>query len=292
MKIILAKTSGFCFGVERAINTVMQLKENSDAMTQIFTLGPIIHNPQVVKKLERLQIHPINEHQIDVLSPHDVIVIRSHGISQQVYQKLCDKQLTIIDTTCPFVKNVHRKVEKLEAEHYDIIIIGKADHPEVEGIIGHCHHSPIIINSVAEIDKIEKIPERIGVVEQTTTIQDQVKEIIGVLALRSKEMLVYNTICQATEERQTEALLLTQQVDRMIVVGGKNSSNTTRLYQICLQSGKPVVMVESADELDIETFMATDIIGITGGASTHKESIQAVINKLKENFTSETQIFH
>ncbi len=290
MKIMVAKTSGFCFGVERAINKVTQLRENSDPKTRIYTLGPIIHNPQVVHKLEKLGIYPIDEEQIDHLSPDDLIVIRSHGISRKIYQKLCDMHITIIDTTCPFVKNVHRKVEKLEEEQYRVVIIGKLDHPEVEGIIGHCDQPPIIINSVDEI--ADPIPNRIGVVEQTTTMQNQVREIVGVLALHCKEMLVYNTICQATEERQNEARLLTQQVNRIIVVGGKNSSNTNRLYQICLQSGKPVDMVESAEELDLDTFHSGDLIGITAGASTHHESIQDVIDKLKQKFNGETQVFH
>ncbi len=287
MKIILAKYAGFCFGVERAINTLKELKNNINA--KIYTIGPIIHNPQVVEDFKKIGIYPIDEEDIDNLSD-EYVVIRSHGVSNEVYHKLQNKNLHIIDTTCPYVKNVHKKVEYLEKNNYKVVVLGKRDHPEVEGIIGHCKETPYIINSDDDLDNFP-FTERIGVVAQTTSISEVFKKFVAGLSLKSTEMLVYNTICDATEKRQSEAIEIAKKCDKMIVIGGKNSSNSNKLKEIAKQYLEHVFFIETAEELDVLDFSDNDIIGITAGASTPKESINGVLEFLKNNFNVNLEIF-
>ncbi len=284
MKIILAKKAGFCFGVKRAIDMVLALKDKSFPNETIFTLGPIIHNHYVIEELKQKGIIPLDEHELDQLDK-GVVVIRTHGVAREVEKKLLAKGIQIIDTTCPYVKKVHGRVRFLESRHYQVVILGQANHPEVQGIVGQCEGIPYVIQDIHDISKIANNNERIGVVAQTTMLLPVYQELIGALCLISKEMLSFNTICFTTEARQNEACGLAQYVNKMLVIGGKNSSNSNKLYQVCkAMLNSRAHFIENPSEIDLSWLQNEDIVGITGGASTPHQLIDQTILFLKNHF--------
>lgn len=275
MKILLAESAGFCFGVKNAVDKAEKSYKSDE---NVFTYGPIIHNNTVVEDLKKKGIGVINN--IEETRAGDKIIIRSHGISKNEHEKLKEAGVDIIDATCPYVKHIHKIVEEKDSEGYKIIIIGDPDHPEVKGIDGWCGNCAAIINSEEDLESIKEGMGKICVVSQTTYNEDRWYSIINKIVKLSKEILIYNTICNATELRQREARELSKKADVMIVIGGKESSNTKKLYEICSGICSSTQLIETADELDMDKIGKEVCVGVTAGASTPEYIISEVINKL------------
>lgn len=286
-KVILAENAGFCFGVQRAVEKSIDIKNQYGK--KIYTLGPLIHNSDVVKYLEENDIYSIDYNNIDELVNGDVIVIRSHGVPKDVVENLKYRGLEVIDATCPFVTNIQKKVEKYSGDGYNIVILGDKDHPEVIGINGWCNNKATITPN-GEFDT--KISDKICVVSQTTEKEENWNNTINNLATMTDELLSFNTICSATEVRQKSAYELSNQVDAMIVIGGKHSSNTTKLYEISKANCENTIHIENSLELTGE-FINKNFkkIGITAGASTPDWIIREVIDIMQgENIKNDEQL--
>ncbi len=271
-KVVLAKNSGFCFGVKRAIELALKTKE------KVYTLGPLIHNPQVIAQLEQKGIVAIDS--IDDIE-RGKIIIRAHGISRSVITRAKKKELLVIDATCPFVKNVQQIAESLSRDGYQVVIIGEANHPEVIGIADRVRN-PIIIEDVSEVSGIGQF-EKIGVVAQTTQSVENYKKMIHELRKHSKKIKISNTICNATKKNQNAAKELAKNVNLMIVVGGYNSGNTRRLAKLCSEIVE-TKHIEVAEELKKKWFEKKKIVGVTGGASTPDWIIHEVIKSIENGF--------
>lgn len=273
MKIILAKQAGFCFGVKRATQMAFEAA-GKDQKT--FTLGPIIHSPQVVGRLEELGIRALDS--LDGIDS-GTIIIRSHGVEQQEINEAQEKHLDIVDATCPFVKKAQDHVKSLSEAGYSVVVVGDADHPEVQGIVSYGGEKVFVVASGEEAKKLPRM-KKIGVVAQTTQSFENFKNIVSECLLRGSEIRVYNTICDATAVRQEEAKELAGRVDRMLVVGGFNSANTRRLVEVCTEIQPHTYHIETAAEIDPAWFEGAGSVGITAGASTPKWIIDEVMNKI------------
>uniref|UniRef100_UPI004026CCE3 4-hydroxy-3-methylbut-2-enyl diphosphate reductase n=1 Tax=Butyribacter sp. TaxID=2822465 RepID=UPI004026CCE3 len=274
MKVTLAKSAGFCFGVKRAVEMVYKEAETGK---KVYTLGPIIHNEQVVQDLEQKGVRVIDTPEELSKAEDATVIIRSHGISADVYHQLEDKKVRIIDATCPFVSKIHRIVEKKYQEGSCIVIVGNANHPEVEGINGWCNGAATVIGSVSEAENYSQEPARkLCVVAQTTFNYKKFKDIVDIFSKKSYDIDVMNTICNATEERQTEAAAIAGDSDAMIVIGGKHSSNTQKLYEICKNVCPDTHFIQTLDDLDLKQFQSFRSVGITAGASTPNTIIKEV----------------
>ncbi len=274
MKVTLAKSAGFCFGVKRAVEMVYKEAETGK---KVYTLGPIIHNEQVVQDLEQKGVRVINTPEELSKAEDATVIIRSHGISADVYHQLEDKKVRIVDATCPFVSKIHRIVEKKYQEGSCIVIVGNANHPEVEGINGWCNGAATVIGSVSEAENYSQEPARkLCVVAQTTFNYKKFKDIVDIFSKKSYDINVMNTICNATEERQTEAAAIAGDSDAMIVIGGKHSSNTQKLYEICKNVCPDTHFIQTLDDLDLKQFQSFRSVGITAGASTPNTIIKEV----------------
>ncbi len=288
MEILLAKTAGYCFGVNRAVQMVEEAaREGKHAVT----LGPIIHNRHAVAHFEALGIRAIDSLE-ELTDEHTAVIIRSHGISRAVYEELLRRKIEVIDATCPFVKRIHQIVTRAEAEGRQVIIIGTRSHPEVEGIAGWCNHALIFetpqeLEEWLEIDgNHKKIP--ISVVMQTTSTKKNWKIYSEIIKKICTNYILFDTICEATEKRQAEASELAKKCDAMIVVGDAKSANTGRLAILCRQFCDSVVMVDNAAELNLAIFQCAATIGITAGASTPAWIIKEVKKTMSENTPVET----
>lgn len=292
--IKIAKTAGFCFGVKRAVNTVYEQIENGQE-GPVYTYGPIIHNESVVRDLEGKGVIVLSESQIDtLLTKHEFdggkdqsskarMIIRSHGVGRSVYDCLEECGFEVIDATCPFVKKIHRIVEEESKKGHTIMIVGDATHPEVLGIRDWCEGQSFIVNSIEDIGKIEeKLPKDLYIVSQTTFNGVKFQDIVEFLRKRGYNVFVYNTICNATEERQREARELAADVDTMIVIGGKNSSNTQKLYEICRKECEQTYYIQTLVDLDLTVIESANRVGITAGASTPNYIIKEVQNSMSE----------
>ena len=274
MKVTLAKSAGFCFGVKRAVEMVYKEAETGK---KVYTLGPIIHNEQVVQDLEQKGVRVIDTPEELSKAEDATVIIRSHGISADVYHQLEDKKVRIVDATCPFVSKIHRIVEKKYQEGSCIVIVGNANHPEVEGINGWCNGAATVIGSVSEAENYSQEPARkLCVVAQTTFNYKKFKDIVDIFSKKSYDIDVMNTICNATEERQTEAAAIAGDSDAMIVIGGKHSSNTQKLYEICKNVCPDTHFIQTLDDLDLKQFQSFRSVGITAGASTPNTIIKEV----------------
>ena len=274
MKVTLAKSAGFCFGVKRAVEMVYKEAETGK---KVYTLGPIIHNEQVVQDLEQKGVRVIDTPEELSEAEDATVIIRSHGISADVYHQLEDKKVRIVDATCPFVSKIHRIVEKKYQEGSCIVIVGNANHPEVEGINGGCNGAATVIGSVSEAENYSQEPARkLCVVAQTTFNYKKFKDIVDIFSKKSYDINVMNTICNATEERQTEAPAIAGDSDAMIVIGGKHSSNTQKLYEICKNVCPDTHFIQTLDDLDLKQFQSFRSVGITAGASTPNTIIKEV----------------
>lgn len=275
MEIFVANTAGFCFGVKRALEMARTALEGPDS--SLYSLGPLIHNPRVVAELAEKGLKVIDN--LGEITGGKAL-IRSHGVGPQVYREAEAKQIDIIDATCPFVKNVQQLAGLLVEQNYQVIIFGEKDHAEVKGVLESIAGAALVINQLSEIDP-GKLGPKLGVISQTTQDLNDFQRIIAELIHHTKELRVFNTICSATAKRQEEVALLSRQVDLMIVVGGKNSANTSRLVEISRNNQTVTVQVESADELHGEWFNGVKRVGVTAGASTPDEHIQEVVAQIK-----------
>jgi 4-hydroxy-3-methylbut-2-enyl diphosphate reductase len=275
MKVTLAKQAGFCFGVKRATQLAF---EAADKDQKTYTLGPIIHSPQVVGKLEELGIRVLDS--LDGLES-GTIIIRSHGVEQKDINEAQLRNLDIVDATCPFVKKAQEHVKSLSEAGYGVVVVGDADHPEVQGIVSYGGEKVFVVAAGEEVKKLPKM-SKIGVVAQTTQSFENLKNIVCECLLRGGEIRVYNTICDATAVRQEEAKELAGQVDCMLVVGGFNSANTSRLLEVCADLQPRTYHIETAAEIDPEWFVGAERVGVTAGASTPKWIIDEVMNKIEE----------
>jgi len=275
MKVILAKQAGFCFGVKRATQMAFDAA-GKDQKT--YTLGPIIHSPQVVGKLENLGIRAIDS--LDGLE-NGTIIIRSHGVEYKEMNEAQQKNLDIVDATCPFVKKAQEHVKSLSEAGYGVVVVGDADHPEVQGIVSYGGEEVFVVASGEDVKKLPKM-KKIGVVAQTTQSFENLKNVVCECLLRGGEIRVYNTICDATAVRQEEAKLLAGRVDCMLVVGGFNSANTRRLLEVCIEIQPRTYHIETAAEINPVWFEGAERVGVTAGASTPKWIIDEVMNKIGE----------
>ena len=283
MEVIVAKTAGFCFGVERAVDKVYQQIEKTDE--PIYTYGPIIHNEEVVKDLEEKGVKVIYSEEELRSIKSGVIVIRSHGVSRAIYDLIRDKGLGLVDATCPFVKKIHKIVEKETKAGHQVVIVGDARHPEVEGIKGWGDAHTIVIGTDEEAAAFT--PEegkKVVVVAQTTFNYNKFQVLVEKTFKKGYDRIVLNTICNATQERQVEAKGIASKVDAMIVIGGKNSSNTQKLYEICRKECKNTYHIQTLGDLDPESGNSVRKVGITAGASTPKKIIEEVHTNVRIKF--------
>lgn len=273
-EVKLAKSAGFCFGVKRAVDMVYEEAEKGG---EIYTYGPIIHNEEVVNDLEKKGVRVINnEDEIDDIY-NGTVIIRSHGVSKRVYDKMTSKGLNVIDATCPFVKKIHNIVKEHTETDDIIIIIGNRNHPEVEGIRGWAECETYVVENEQEIEKLPYIGDKnIYIVAQTTFNFNKFKELVEIIDKKGYNTSAVNTICNATEERQTEAKSLALESDAMIVIGGKHSSNTQKLYQICKKECADTMYIQTLDDLELKELTSVRSVGITAGASTPNNIIEEV----------------
>ncbi len=276
MKVILAKSAGFCFGVKRAVETVYREAEKKEQ--PIYTYGPIIHNEEVVSDLEKkgvTVIHSVNE--LDE-QPKGTVIIRSHGVEKAIYDQIRQRGFEIVDATCPFVLKIHRLVEQYSKEDYHIVIIGNESHPEVEGIKGWSDASKTtVIGTRQEAENFSPAAEKkVCIVSQTTFNYNKFQELVEIMSKKGYDITVLNTICNATEERQTEAERIAKTADAMIVIGGRASSNTQKLFEICKKECENTYYIQTMKDLDLSRLKSTDNVGITAGASTPNNIIEEV----------------
>jgi len=269
MEVILAEYLGFCYGVKRAIKIA---RENADGKSN--TLGPIIHNPQMVEQLKNEGVGVV-ENLADM--KEGTIIIRSHGVGPQIYQEAETKGLKIVDATCPFVKKAQLSAKKLLEEGYKVVIIGERNHPEVKSIFEWSNKEAIILETEEEAKKLSSC-QKLGIVSQTTVSGERFKQIIVHLIDKASELKILRTICTATDQRQSAAMELAKKVDLMLVIGGKNSANTTKLAQLCQNKCK-TYHIETAQELSPKWLEGIKKIGITAGASTPGWIIREVQKK-------------
>ena len=274
MKIILAKRAGFCFGVKRATQMAF---EAAGMDKKTYTLGPIIHSPQVVNRLEEMGVKVLkNLESMD----SGTIIIRSHGVAAGEIDEAVQKQLEIVDATCPFVKKAQEHVKSLSDSGYGVVVVGDADHPEVQGIVSYGGDKVFVVGSGEEVRMLPKM-NKIGVVAQTTQSFENLKNVVSECLLRGGEIRVFNTICDATAVRQEEAKELACQVDCMLVVGGFNSANTRRLAKVCAEIQPRTHHIETAAEIVPSWFVGVERVGVTAGASTPKWIIDEVVARIE-----------
>ncbi|NOQ52673.1 MAG: 4-hydroxy-3-methylbut-2-enyl diphosphate reductase [Desulfuromonadaceae bacterium] len=275
MEIILAQHAGFCFGVKRATKMAFAASEEYD---QIHSLGPLIHSPQVVEKLEQEGVQ-VCQRVTDI--PGGAVLIRSHGVTAGEIEEIHEQQLEIVDATCPFVKKAQDYAAQLSQEGYQLVLVGEADHPEVQGICSYAEGEVFVVASAEEAHKLPRL-EKIGIVAQTTQSLENMQEIVSICLAKAKELRAYNTICDATILRQSEARSIAAQVDLMLVIGGFNSANTTRLASLCREQQPCTYHIEIASEVRPEWLVGKEKIGITAGASAPGWIIDDVLTRIEE----------
>lgn len=281
MKITLAETAGFCFGVDRAVNMVYSLLDEGE---KVCTLGPIIHNPQVV---DDLKARGVTIAETPEQAPADaVLVVRTHGVSKAVMDEIGRRSLTCANATCPFVQKIHKIVFDATVNGSTVLIAGDPNHPEVIGIKGHCHGETYVFRDLAELEKIitahpELAQKSLCAVAQTTFSVQQWQKCVKKIKLVYTNAVVFDTICNATEERQAEAVKLSLECDRMLIIGGRQSSNTAKLKSVCEQNC-PTDLIETAEELHTIDFTGCRHLGVTAGASTPARIIKEVLETMSE----------
>ena len=289
MEVKVAKTAGFCFGVQRAVDKVYELI--GSCPDRLFTLGPIIHNEEVVNDLEKKGVRVASEDDLRTLPEGSTVVIRSHGVGKEVYDHLEECGLSYVDVTCPFVLKIHRIVEKESRAGAHIVIIGDPDHPEVVGICGWCMGPYTVIRTEQDaLDFVFPADKNICIVSQTTFNYNKFKDLVEILSKKRYDntvlniLNILNTICNATEERQKEAKSIAGEVDTMLVVGGRHSSNTQKLFEICKKECENTYYIQTPVDLDSDMFQCSSYVGITAGASTPKKIIEEVQEHVRIKF--------
>lgn len=283
MKVLLAKSAGFCFGVKRAVEQVYEQIASADQ--PVYTYGPIIHNGEVVKDLEQKGVTVLNtEEELQNLQ-EGIVIIRSHGVGRHIYELLAKNHITVVDATCPFVKKIHQIVQKQQAEGRRVVIIGNANHPEVEGIRGWGDENTFVIETPEQIENLPLIPEeKLCIVSQTTFNYKKFQDLVEKFEKKGYDILVLNTICNATQERQVEAGRIASEVEAMIVIGDKNSSNSQKLYEICQKQCKNTYFIQTLGDLNPECVNSVRSVGITAGASTPNQIIEEVHTNVRIKF--------
>ncbi|MCI8710754.1 MAG: 4-hydroxy-3-methylbut-2-enyl diphosphate reductase [Ruminococcus sp.] len=281
MRVVRAKTAGFCPGVKRAVEMVYeQVRKNGG--TKIYTYGPIIHNEEVVKDLRSKGVLVIEDEEGLDRVDEGIIVIRSHGVERRIYEKLKSKDLTIVDATCRFVKRIHDIVREESESGRFILIIGNPGHPEVIGIRGWAGERSAVVQNVEDVENFPiNRGEKVCVVSQTTFNYNKFKDLVEIISKKSYDVNVVNTICNATKERQAEALDIARHADAMIVIGDKHSSNTQKLYEICERECKATYYIQTLDDLNLNQLRSVETVGITAGASTPNNIIEEVQNNVR-----------
>lgn len=279
MEVILAEHAGYCFGVKRAVKIADDAAEEKNGSVK--TLGPLIHNPQVVNRLAEKGVD-----RVESLDEVDsgVVIFRSHGVSSpKVMDEALNKGLTVLGATCPFVTNAQRDAKQLVDEGYQVVMVGDRHHPETKSVLGHAGEEILVTESFEEIKTFlnRYTKKRLGIISQTTQTYGKFSEIVVQCLEICEEVKIFNTICYATEDRQTEAKSLAEKVDTMVVVGGKNSANTTHLADICRGYGIPVFHIETEEEIESNWFTDVERVGVTAGASTPDWIINTIIDSLK-----------
>ena len=283
MEVIVAKTAGFCFGVKRAVEQVYEQIEKAER--PVYTFGPIIHNEQVVEDLAQKGVRVIDtEEELEAVRDA-IVIIRSHGVGKHIYDLLERNGVTVVDATCPFVKKIHRIVQEQQAAGRRVIIVGNPDHPEGQGIRGWGEEGTLVVENA---DQIENLPvstkDKLCVVAQTTFNYNKFQDLVEKFEKKGYDILVLNTICNATQERQVEAKRIASEVDAMIVIGGRNSSNTQKLYEICRKECKNTYFIQTLGDFNPECVNSVRSVGITAGASTPNQIIEEVHTNVRIKF--------
>ncbi|MBQ3599754.1 MAG: 4-hydroxy-3-methylbut-2-enyl diphosphate reductase [Lachnospiraceae bacterium] len=274
MEVQLAKSAGFCFGVKRAVDMVYEEAKNGE---KVYTYGPIIHNEEVVNDLKEKGVCVVNTLEELKEITKGTVIIRSHGVAREVYELLKKQNVRIVDATCPFVKKIHNIVKEHTEQGEEIIIIGNAKHPEVEGIKGWGKENVTVIETAEEAQKyVVGEGKKVCIVSQTTFNYKKFQDLVEKISKKRYDIIALNTICNATEVRQREARQLAKVSDVMIVIGGKTSSNTQKLYEICKKECKNTYYIQTLVNLDLESFQSFRSVGITAGASTPNNIIKEV----------------
>lgn len=285
MKVIVAKSAGFCFGVKRAVDNVYEQIANNSENKRIYTFGPIIHNEEVVKDLENKGVEVINSVEELMKVKDGIVIIRSHGTTKEIYDIIENNNLTLVDATCPFVKKIHKIVQNEKNNGKHIVIIGNSTHPEVEGIKGWSGDETTVIGSEEDALAFElKERKPVCVVSQTTFNYNKFKYLVEIISKKGYDINVLDTICNATHERQAEAKEIASKVDEMIVIGGKHSSNTQKLYEICKNECNHTYYIQTMDDLDLSKIKPDSYVGITAGASTPNNIIEEVHTNVRIKF--------
>ena len=283
MEVTVARTAGFCFGVKRAVEKVYQQIEQGKK--PIYTYGPIIHNEEVVRDIESTGVRVLETKEELESLDGGVVVIRSHGVGKEIYDILETRGVELVDATCPFVKKIHNIVREQSQAGRRVIIVGNAQHPEVEGIKGWGNDDTLVVGSVQEFENLPlSSGEKLCIVAQTTFNYTKFQDLVEKISKTRYDILVLNTICNATQERQVEARQIASQVDVMIVIGGRNSSNTQKLYEICRRECKDTYYIQTLDDLKPEKAGTVRSVGITAGASTPKYIIEEVHTNVRIKF--------
>lgn len=275
MKIYVAEQAGFCFGVKRAYNLAVKAAKGKKG--PVYTLGPLIHNPQVVERLKNSGVEVVEDPE-DAMK--GTMIVRSHGAPPHIFEKAKSLGVNLIDATCPFVKKAQKSAQQLEGEGYEVLVVGDKEHPEVKSIVGHLGPSAIVVGSAAELAH-RKIPRKVGIIAQTTQSMANFSKIVGIVLNKAHEIKIFNTICNSTINRIESARKLAEKVDLMLVVGGKNSANTTRLLQVVKEVLPESYHIEVPQEIDTRWLEGKERVGISAGASTPEWIISAVIDGLQ-----------
>ena len=283
MEVIVAKSAGFCFGVKRAVEKVYEQIET--AKKPIYTYGPIIHNEEVVNDLKAKGVEVLNSREELEAVRDCVVVIRSHGVGRDIYELLEKNGIQVVDATCPYVKKIHKIVAEQCADGRQVIIVGNEQHPEVQGIKGWGDERTRVIEKPEDFEALG-LPEgsKICLVAQTTFNYNKFQDLVEKIPKTRYDIIVLNTICNATQERQVEAMRIASQVDVMLVIGGKNSSNTQKLFEICRKECKNTCYIQTLGDLNPECIRSVRSVGITAGASTPNNIIEEVHTNVRIKF--------
>ena len=275
LKVIVSEGVGFCSGVTRAIK--MALAAAGRSSSGVYSLGPLIHNPQVVEKLREVGVTPLER----LRKGGGELVVRSHGASPAALERARKRGYKIIDSTCPFVRKAQKNAQKLHRLGYRVVIVGEKTHPEVKSIRSHVQNKALVVDSPDQVNDL-KFGPKVGIIAQTTIPVDTFAGVVGKISKRAREVLVFNTICSETARRQERARALAGRVDVLLVVGGRNSANTSRLKSLCRSICPKTYHVETADEIDTRWFEKGSKVGVVAGASTPKWLVESIVQKLED----------
>lgn len=283
MEIIIAKNSGLCYGVKRALRIAKRTRLQKEG--EVSTFGDLIHNPKVIDNLKEQSIH--STENLNKLH-HGTVIIRSHGVSPEIYRMLEKKKIEIVDATCPIVKRIQRLVETLAKKEEEIIIVGNEEHPEIKGLIGYSKGNGIILENEKQVKNLPFKKKR-AVLAQSTQDLFLFKRIVSALLEKTEHLKVFNTICDSAQTRQKSTSELASSVDTLFIVGGRNSSNTFKLYEISKRILPKTFFIENAEQITSRMLEGAKKIGLSGGASTPPEAIQEAVEKIKQGFIHQLQ---